>query len=237
MLNKQIPIKQELGDGLILSINSIFYTIQGEGMFAGNPAIFIRLAGCNLQCPSCDTDYAYGVRWSVSQITNQVAELVCESMTLQPIVVITGGEPFRQNIQPLIKKLLMDCGLIVQVETNGTLFVDLGVLFIHPNFHIVCSPKAGKVNKSLYHHIKAYKYVVHADSIDPDDGLPILALEHSASPKVARPHAGFKGIVYVQPIDTQDPQENKRHLKAAIDSCMNHGYRLCLQLHKILGME
>lgn len=237
MLNKQIPIKQELDDGLILSVNNVFYTIQGEGMFAGNPAIFIRLSGCNLQCPACDTDYAYGTRWSVTQIGDSVKEMTANSSTLKPIVVITGGEPFRQNILPLIKHLILDLDMIVQVETNGTLFVDLGVMFIHPHFHIVCSPKAGKVNKQLARHIKAYKYVIHADSVDPFDGLPILALDHSASPKVARPENDFKGIIYVQPIDVQDEQENKRHLKAAIDSCMNHGYRLCLQLHKIIGMD
>ena len=56
-MNQQAPEKQQLrGDGL-LAVHSIFYTIQGEGPFAGETAVFVRLAGCNLQCPLCDTDY------------------------------------------------------------------------------------------------------------------------------------------------------------------------------------
>ena len=55
--NTQPAEKQVKSSGLILAINSIFYTIQGEGPFAGSPAVFVRLAGCNLQCPMCDTEY------------------------------------------------------------------------------------------------------------------------------------------------------------------------------------
>src|SRR3954467_9071958 len=47
-------------DGNSLSIHSIFYTLQGEGPYSGCPAVFMRLAGCNLQCPGCDTDYTSG---------------------------------------------------------------------------------------------------------------------------------------------------------------------------------
>ncbi len=236
MLNKQIPIKQELNDGLILNVNSIFYTIQGEGIYAGHPAIFIRLAGCNLQCPDCDTDYAYGIQTPISHLIQESVLMAANSAGVKPIVVITGGEPFRQNIYSLCIGLL-ELGFKVQVETNGTLFVDMPFAYIDPKFSVVCSPKAGKVNHKLERHITAYKYVLHADSVDLTDGLPTLALSHSASPRVARPHASFRGRIFVQPIDVQDEVENKRHLKAAINSCLNFGYCLGLQLHKIIGME
>ena len=109
-------------------------------------------------------------------------------------------------------------------------------MFVSPWLTIVCSPKAGKVNKNLERHIKAYKYVLHADSVDPSDGLPILALGHSAAPRVARPPAHFTGDIFVQPIDVQDPVENHRHMLATVATVAEYGYRLCLQIHKIIGV-
>ena len=57
MLPNSQPIEKRSRDADVLEVHSIFYTLQGEGPFCGSPAIFIRLAGCNLQCPGCDTDY------------------------------------------------------------------------------------------------------------------------------------------------------------------------------------
>ncbi len=242
MLNKQIPIKQDLvstGDSLL--VNSIFFTIQGEGPFAGTPSVFIRLAGCNLQCPACDTEYTESVRIIVQDIVDKTIDLIplqhirAPVSSTRPLVVITGGEPFRQNIYKLIDKLI-ETGFKVQIETNGTLYLNLGWLFMSPHLTIVCSPKAGKVNRELEKHIKAYKYVLSADSVDPDDGLPTLALDHTASPRVARPPQRFVGDVFIQPIDVQDPAENDRHMNAAVASSLQFGYRLCLQVHKLIGV-
>ena len=69
MKNQQLADKPVLNEtGLSLQVNSIFYTIQGEGPFAGRPAIFIRLAGCNLQCPGCDTEYTKRQTMTVDEI-------------------------------------------------------------------------------------------------------------------------------------------------------------------------
>lgn len=237
MLNKQIPLKQELRSDTRLSVNSIFYTIQGEGPFAGSPCIFVRLAGCNLQCPKCDTQYSELYVESSSEIQKSIEHLwPHRTHDPDPLVVITGGEPFRQNIKPLVEGLL-SIGFRVQIETNGTLFVKMSGAHGDPRFTIVCSPKAGKVNKDLEPYIDAYKYVLNADSVDPEDGLPILALGHTASPRVARPPSYFDGSIFIQPIDVGDGIENERHLKAAVDSAMKHNYRLCLQVHKYIGVR
>ncbi len=235
MLNKQIPIKQDLSQRDSLAVNSIFHTIQGEGPFAGTPSVFVRLMGCNLQCPACDTEYTTGGSMTSSQIINSVCRVGGEPNWQRKLVVITGGEPFRQNIRPLVEQLIA-AGFKVQIETNGTLFVNLGWSMPSPHLTIVCSPKTGKVNKELEPHIKAYKYVVHADSVDPDDGLPVLALGHTASPRVARPPQFYTGDIFIQPIDVQDPVENQRHQDVAVKSALRYGYRLCLQVHKIIGV-
>jgi 7-carboxy-7-deazaguanine synthase len=238
MINIQPIEKRSLGDGLTLSVHSIFHTIQGEGPYSGYAAVFIRLAGCNLQCPMCDTDYTSdrNIR-PISNIVSTVCNLcppkpIFYASRRKPLVVITGGEPFRQKMGPLINALLK-FGYGVQIETNGTLFdPDLP----YTDIDIVCSPKAGVVNPQLVPHISAYKYVLHADQVDPDDGLPTLALNHTASPRVARPPVDFDGLVYVQPVDEGNESLNYSHLQAAIVSTMKYGYILCLQTHKLIGM-
>jgi organic radical activating enzyme len=215
-----------------LSLHSIFYTIQGEGPFTGHPAIFVRLAGCNLQCPGCDTDYT-STREAITagQLLSKI--LLLSQQTECKFVVLTGGEPFRQNIAPIVR-MMVSSGLKVQIETNGTLHQeDLP----WDSITIVCSPKAGKVNAKLAPHIDAYKYVLAWDSLDVSDGLPILALDHTASPRVARPHFGYKGLVYLQPMDSQDKLTNEMNMDACVESCMEHGYILQLQIHKLIGVE
>lgn len=232
-----------------LEVHSIFYTIQGEGPFAGQPAVFVRLAGCNLQCPACDTDYTSKRTTMLAQdvlITVQAAHssyvrtsdpledatIACK-IPPQPLVVITGGEPFRQDIGKLVR-LLVSKGYRVQIETNGTLYrPDLP----WDSITIVCSPKAGRINPKLLPRIDAYKYVMRAGSVNPVDGLPTFALDHSAAPQVARPPAGNTRPVYLQPMDAQCGIQNEDNLKACIDSCMKYGYTLQIQIHKIINME
>lgn len=239
-MNTQPIEKRRDSDGSTLEVHSVFDTIQGEGPFTGHPAVFIRLAGCNLQCPACDTDYTTD-RWT-SNPTNLV-QYVAEMRKAPALVVITGGEPFRQNIYRLVKQL-MEAGYTVQVETNGTLppptisFLELCSKDIteRNKCFVVCSPKAGKVNPVTAEAVCAYKYVMAHDSVDAD-GLPLLALDHSASPRVARPHKGFDGVIYLQPCDNKDNQTNAANLKACVDSVMKHGYALQLQVHKIINVE
>lgn len=229
-MNKQPISKQILRSDGKLFLHHVFATIQGEGPYVGVPAVFVRLSGCNLQCPACDTDYSS--RGDLVTPAELVALIDKERTGTSNLVVITGGEPFRQNLAPLVD-LLLDLGYRVQIETNGTLFVP-GLRY--DEVTIVCSPKTGRLNQTLLPHIDAFKYVVSADSIG-EDGLPIRALDHSAFPVVARPPVGFKGRIYVQPMDAQNATENRRNLDAAIRSCLQFGYTLCLQIHKIIGME
>jgi organic radical activating enzyme len=245
-MNVQTITKRVESDGHTLRLHSLFYTIQGEGPFAGRPAVFVRLAGCNLQCPACDTEYTEGAR---DVDAREIAEHVLAHCTAhhltEPIVVITGGEPFRQNITHLVRMLTAAC-FTVQIETNGTLPPqDLerfkGVCNTPSNpegrCFVVCSPKAGRVHPDLSRLVFAYKYVMAADSVAQDDGLPIEVLGHPLPRVVARPHDDFSGTVYLQPCDSKDEELNQRNLAACIASCMKYGYTLQLQIHKIINME
>lgn len=236
-VNNQPAEKQKYSEDGSLEIFKIFPTIQGEGPYAGQRAIFVRLAGCNLQCPMCDTDYT-SIRTKIVPI--DLINLVRMHGGPGHLVVLTGGEPFRQYIKPVIE-LLLEAGFKVQIETNGTLFQDLP----YHQITVVCSPKTGSVHRKLAPYIAAYKYVLNSKPSE-EDGLPMSALGHSAAPRLARPHANFRGTTYIQPADEyshidgqfhSNGARNEINLQECISSVQKHGYTLGLQLHKIIHME
>ena len=99
----------------MLTINEIFYSIQGESTYAGRPCVFVRLTGCDLRCSWCDTEYAFheGRRQSLDEVLAEVDRLDC------PLVEVTGGEPLLQEgVYPLMQALL-DRGRTVLLETGG----------------------------------------------------------------------------------------------------------------------
>jgi len=105
-----------------LRIAEIFYSLQGEGFHAGTPAVFIRMAGCNLSCTFCDTDFAPKEKLTPEEVLARIADFPAK------FVVLTGGEP---TIQPeavgALVRLLHDHGYYVTMETNGTSETTLGV--------------------------------------------------------------------------------------------------------------
>lgn len=237
MQHNSQPIEKSVAtlDGTTLDVHSIFYTIQGEGPYAGKPAIFIRLAGCNLQCPGCDTDYTNGrKKMSLQEIFQAAGECTVRAFSevVKPLIVITGGEPFRQNVKPLVNDLI-SMGYTVQIETNGTLPPPKG---LHLHAKIVVSPKTGKVNTQTEQRAIAFKYVANGVH-NAEDGLPVNALYHSAHPQLARPTINNTAKIYLQPMDEQDDHKNHINCERVVNECLKHGYNLCLQVHKIVGVE
>jgi 7-carboxy-7-deazaguanine synthase len=102
-----------------LTVNEIFYSIQGEAGLAGSPCAFVRLTGCDLRCRWCDTDYAFhqGESLSLEAIAERVRGYGCR------LVQVTGGEPLLQANTPLLVKQLLEEGFEVLVETGGHLDV------------------------------------------------------------------------------------------------------------------
>jgi 7-carboxy-7-deazaguanine synthase len=103
----------------VLSVNEIFYSIQGESTYAGKPCVFVRLAGCDLRCTWCDTAYAFaeGQKMSIDDVLQQVEEYG------SPLVEVTGGEPLLQeDVYPLMERLL-ESGRTVLLETGGQIDV------------------------------------------------------------------------------------------------------------------
>ena len=107
-----------VGDGM-MKVNEIFYSIEGEGIRAGSPAVFIRLSGCNLNCSYCDTKYHNdGELMSVDDI---IASISRHKPCLK--VTLTGGEPLiHPDVKSLLKRL-EDDGYEVNIETNGSVLI------------------------------------------------------------------------------------------------------------------
>ena len=99
----------------MLTVNEIFYSVQGESTHTGRPCVFVRLTGCDLRCVWCDTPYAFeeGQKQSVETVLTAVEAYGC------PLVEITGGEPLLQSdVYPLMRALLAS-GKTVLLETGG----------------------------------------------------------------------------------------------------------------------
>jgi len=212
-------------DGDYLYVQEIFPTIQGEGNFVGYPAVFVRLNGCNLKCNFCDTEFEDFNKISLENILSEIKKLSqnFNNIRVRNLVVITGGEPFRQPIEKLCQKLI-DENFLVQIETNGTIFRD-----ISKEVKIICSPK---ISNGRYHQIR-------------DDLLKrIMSLKFLISaqnPYYSRVQevgqVKYKIPVYVQPIDEYDEQKNQKNIELAMKICQENGYILSYQLHKILKIK
>ena len=205
------------------AVKEIFYTLQGEGLRAGRPAVFCRFAGCNLwsgreedreraTCRFCDTDFVgtdgtLGGRYEAQALARQIAAL-WPSGQGQRYVVLTGGEPLLQVDEPLLQALHAE-GFEIALETNGSLPVPPGVDWI------CVSPKAGAdwVQRSGHE----LKLVFPQPGLMPADIGDVDFQHHLLQPMDS-------------PLRTQ-------HTRAAIDWCMAHPrWRLSLQTHKILNI-
>ncbi len=235
-MHGQNPVrKQENREDDKLQIAEVFYTLQGEGPFAGEPATFIRLTGCNLRCWFCDTVWddvndAYKTPYEILETVAEITPGHCS------LVVITGGEPLRQQLAGLFTALWsFDSDLRIQVETAGTYWQDI---LRDPRVTIVVSPKTPRVHPTIAEHADAYKYVIQGDEFDPVDGLPLLSTQiQGQGARLARPHP--RVAVYLSPCDegADNPIQTAANHKRVAELSMAHGYRAGVQLHKVFDLR
>jgi organic radical activating enzyme len=218
-------------DGHLLQVQGDpFLTIQGEGPYAGLPATFIRLWGCHLACSFCDTDFESDQKtfdcYSLARLCREA-----------DLVVLTGGEPMRQNIAPLVR-VLSGNGKTIQVETAGNFWWD--DLLNIGDLKIVVSPKTPAVNATIKAVALAWKYIISMEQmVDPNDGLPITntqGRDDHPRPLAKPPKDAPRENIYLQPMDEGDEGKNAANLARCIRIAKNHGYRVSLQQHKIMGV-
>lgn len=210
------------------SVKEIFYTLQGEGMQAGMPAVFCRFAGCNLwsgreedrvsaTCRFCDTDFVgtngtLGGKFpSASELAECIASLWPTDAVEHRLVVMTGGEPLLQLDSELVAAVHKR-GFRIAVETNGTIEAPASIDWI------CVSPKAGAALRQIRGN--ELKLVYPQAGLDPEDlDLSALQFDH----------------YLLQPMDGESVSENTA---AAIAYCQAHPrWRLSLQTHKMVGIR
>ena len=207
------------------TVKEIFYTLQGEGIHAGRPAVFCRFAGCNLWsgreadrngavCTFCDTDFVgVGPDGGRFDSATQLAEVVRSRWPRdgggRPYVVCTGGEPLLQlDLNAVVA--LHAAGFEVAVETNGTQTAPTGIDWV------CVSPKAGApLQLTTGHELKLV--------FPQPDALP----------------ERFAGLDFahfsLQPMEGDRTAENTA---LALRYCLTHPqWRLSLQTHKMLGIR
>ncbi len=163
-----------------MRISEIFYSIQGESSYAGQPCVFVRLTGCPLRCTWCDTDYAFygGQDGSIDEILAKVQTYGCR------LVEVTGGEPLAQpESLPLLTRLC-DAGYTVLLETSGA----IDIAPVDPRAHIILDvkcPGSGMTERMYWPNLAALttkdeaKFVL-TDRADYEWAKEMLAHHHLA---------------------------------------------------------
>ena len=225
MFGKNRITKLQKHSGNYLNVQEIFATIQGEGPYLGQPAVFIRLGGCNLKCSFCDTEFDSAHKITLDNIFTEICSLALnnDQKLVRKLIVITGGEPMLQPIEKLCNKLIKK-KFLVQIETNGTIYRKLPKAI-----KIICSPKnsSGKyypIRQDLLVRINAFKFLISASNP-----------KYSKVSEVGQ--SQYQIPVYIQPIDEYDQQKNQQNLQKTIEIAQQFGYNISLQLHKILNIR
>jgi organic radical activating enzyme len=232
MFGKNKIEKIQHDEGMVLHVvkGSPFLTIQGEGPYIGHPAVFIRLHGCHLRCVFCDTafDDADDPTWVIYDLVREVKRI----SQLASLVVITGGEPMRQNIKPLCRQLRGN-GYHIQIETAGSFWID----GIEQYAEIVCSPKTPTIHLKVYEHARAFKYVIsHKQIFDDSYPVPITSTQPEARPnRLALPRSNAS--VYLSPMDEGNEIDNAANRKLVGQLAIRFGVIAGIQLHKFIGVE
>ncbi len=189
----------------------IFESLQGEGRNTGRPCVFVRFAGCNLECPWCDTDVAEHFTLSLDDLVKEILSYRAKS------VVLTGGEPTLVKRMPELVAALKAAGRWIAVETNGTnepdwfAFVD----------YIACSPKAEYPNRLRLTRADEVRVVASTpEAVDFCKKLPSLIAASD---------------YYVSPCDRGDGIIDFAGAKDALAKL--EGWSLSVQLHKVLGFR
>ncbi|RUO65619.1 7-carboxy-7-deazaguanine synthase [Pseudidiomarina planktonica] len=223
---------------MLYPINEIFQTIQGEGLFTGAPAIFIRLQGCPVGCPWCDTQHTWELepqnKVAVKQVINKGAaaptwaELSAEQIVQALIdagytakhIVLTGGEPAMYDLRPL-GEALEAAGYRLQIETSGTF-----ELLLTANTWVTVSPKLDMPGG----------YLVRPDCMQRADEIkhPVAMQKHidALDNLLKRCPPKASTSISLQPIS-----QRPRATELAIETCIARNWRLSVQLHKYLAIE
>lgn len=193
----------------VYKINEMFESIQGEGYHTGEPVIFVRLAGCSMGCEWCDTKYCQEVHYKLT--AEQIADHIEKNFVKKPIV-ISGGEPFEQDLKELVK-MLQSKGFHIWIETNGAEEIPGGL-----GAWITVSPK---------------KYFLNA-SLAKADEIKLVISDEKDIQRAKRLRSHYqKTNFYLQP-----ESGKKEATKLCVQTCLEDPrFKLSVQVHKLIDIK
>jgi len=194
-----------------LKVVEIFRSIQGEGANAGMDATFIRLAGCNMKCSYCDTDFSKGKTYPIDELLKGLQRLGSKN------IIWTGGEPTLQLNREIIS-VFKQKDYYQAIETNGSNPVPKGIDYI------ACSPKVGlNVLKKNIEHADEFRYPFGVNVKEPPAIHELPPAKH----------------YFVSPIfdGTRKNHLNKSNLKGCLEFIKAHPeWKISVQVHKLLNI-
>lgn len=207
--------------GLLLTVVDIDQGIERDGPNAGRSAVYIHLAGCQLDCWYCETANQSGDVRALTSIIVEVNNMRGRTQIGdKPLCVLTGGEPMKQKVGPLVETLLGH-GWMVQLETNGEEWVDLPD---SEDLDIICSPKSDHVHTFVKSRATCWRYMIReADEYERRDGLPVCNTQKIDGSRVAVAKPTRGRPVWLQPV-TEDGSTDK-NTRATKSRAMEYGYR------------
>ncbi|MGB7582023.1 MAG: 7-carboxy-7-deazaguanine synthase QueE [Sedimentisphaerales bacterium] len=208
-------------------VNEIFHSIQGEGLLAGTPSVFIRLAGCPVQCKWCDTQYAWdaneGEELPIPEIINRIVHWPCR------FVVITGGEPMVNPQLPDLTRALKERNKHITIETAGIKFIAglaCDLMSVSPKLSNSGAKKGPDPFSPVRQLIRRYPYQLKFVVDSPDD-LPEIqqAVEQIGGVSTEK-------VMLMPQAKRKDELISKSPMVAEL--CRETGYMFCQRLHILL---
>ncbi len=205
-----------------MKVNEIFEGIQGEGQFAGTPALFIRLSGCTRACDFCDTKYHIkGKRISIKKVAEKIKD------TKMQIVVWTGGEPLLQLVD--IKRIInWTKDKKHHLETNGDLIDGMMDMFDY----VCVSPKEKKIAEKLKYHSGSFDIKVVTDlklNKELISYATMLMPLTMSREELMHPLNGVQGIICN--VDANLEEWNKSIRQDVWNYCLENNIIYCPRLH------
>ncbi|MEQ1932638.1 MAG: 7-carboxy-7-deazaguanine synthase QueE [Fimbriimonadaceae bacterium] len=213
-----------------LRIAEIFTSIQGEGMWVGQPSTFVRISGCNLRCVWCDTPYAsWNPEGPVLSIDAIFAQVKCEH------VVVTGGEPMLFDGTEELVWALSNAGHTITIETAGTIYRELPCQLMSISPKLANSDPVGDawqerhrstrldrsaLPKLAHHYRHQFKFVVN-----PEVDLEGQIIEIH---EIVDPIGSEFVMLMAEGIDAETLHRRERLL---VPVCIEKGWRLSPRLH------
>lgn len=222
----------------------IFATVQGEGLSAGVPSVFVRLAECNLRCTWCDTKYTWD--WASYDKELETIELPVEEIATRACAeagsgvrnaVFTGGEPLLQQdeLAELGARLKAE-GFRVEVETNGTIVPTAAMAAVVDQWNV--SPKlasSGNGERARHRPNALAWFAEHANASFKI--VQTSAADFAETEALVNALGVPKSRVVLMPEGTE-PAALAERSRALADTCREYGYRLGARLHVFLwGQE